>query len=61
MPSPLLMAALVVNGKHPAAAAGAQDDGARGDRLDLAGLQIDRDDALDTAVVDEQPVTNHSS
>ena len=48
------MAALVVNGKHLAAAAGAQDDGARGDRLDLPGLQIDGHHALDAAVVHQQ-------
>ena len=54
MPSPFLIAALVVNGKHLAAAARAQDDGARGDRLDLARLQLDRDDALHAAVVDEE-------
>ena len=49
------MVALVVNGKHLAAAAGAEDDGARGDRLDPSRLQVDRDDALHAAVVDEQP------
>ena len=58
-----------VGGKreHPAAAAGAEDDGARGDRLDRARLQVDRDDALHTAVIDEEPgdepfvVPNHAA
>ena len=53
-------------GKHATQAARAQDDGTRGDRLDLAGLEIDRNDAMDSAIIDEKPshepfvVANHA-
>jgi hypothetical protein len=40
--------------KHPAAAARTDDDGTRGDRFDLAGLQFNRHHALDAAVVDKE-------
>jgi hypothetical protein len=41
--------------KHLAAAAGAEDDRARGDRLDAAGGEIDGDDALHAPLVHEEP------
>ena len=53
-------------GEHFAAAAGAEDDGARRNRFDSAGLQVERDNTLDSAVIDEEPghepfvVPNHA-
>ena len=42
-------------GKHFAAAAGAEDDGARGDRLDASRLEVDGDHAFDAAIVHQEP------
>src|SRR4030095_13901457 len=40
--------------EHAPAPAGADDDGAGRDRLDLAGHELDGNDALHAAVVDEE-------
>jgi hypothetical protein len=42
-------------GKDPSASAVRQDNGLRGDRVDAARGQLDGDDSLRAAVVDEQP------
>ena len=55
MPSPVLMLALVVNGKTLPQPPVARTTDSRGDRPDPAGRQLDRDDAVHPAVVDEQP------
>ena len=55
MPSPVLMLALVVNGKTLPQPPVHRMTALRGDRLDPAGRQLDGDDAVHPAVVDEQP------
>ena len=54
MPSPVLMAPLVVKGKHPPGAAGGDDDRPGAERHHAARPHLDRDHAGAAAVLDDQ-------